>query len=63
MSKRIRLTVEWDGPECEATQALIISDTIESDDDFGQTRVSEVEFLTNEGSQTTPGPPICESPL
>ena len=59
MSKRIRFTVEWDGPEGEATQAAVIADTIESDDAFGLTRVSEVEFLTDKGSQTIP----CDSPL
>ena len=48
MSKRIRLTVEYNGPEGESTYAAILRDTIESDDVFGTTLVSEVELLTDE---------------
>ena len=63
MSKRIRLTVEYNGPEGESTYAAILRDTIEGDDVFGTTLVSEVELLTDEGSQVIPATPLCASPL
>ena len=60
--KRIRLTVDWDGPEAESTRAAVLTDEIESGDAFGDVRVSEVELVTDGGSQAIPVPRPIANP-
>ena len=50
MTKRIRLTIEWDGACSEADWARNLSDAIEECDRSKVTRVVGVDLLTNYGT-------------
>ena len=50
MTKRIRLTIEWDGACSEFDWACQVSDTVQASDRSGLTRVARIEYLTNHGS-------------
>ena len=54
MTKRIRLTVEWDGATSERAYGAMLKDDIEDGDETKGTRVVEVEHLTSYGYTPTP---------
>jgi hypothetical protein len=55
-TKRIRLTVEWDGTSSERSWARVLRDIVEESDVSRRTRVTMIELQTNYG--TTPESPL-----